>query len=105
MNVNLLTVFATLALLTRFGHTLHIMGAVRARSVAAVAARSLIGTACLILLTFLIGRTCIRLFDDPSTPSDTQSDARSTALKSWLPRAAALAVIIGIVAALLSCWP
>lgn len=66
MNPNLLAIFGTLALLTRFGHTLHIMGAVRARSVAAVAARSLIGTACLVLLTFIIGRLCLHLWDDPS---------------------------------------
>ncbi len=67
MNPNLLAIFGTLALFTRFGHTLHIMGAVRARSVAAVAARSLIGTACLVLLTFAAGQACVRLFDDPST--------------------------------------
>lgn len=68
MSPHLLAVLGTLALLTRFGHTLHIMGAVRARSVAAVAARSLIGTACLVLLTFLVGRTCAHFFDDPTSP-------------------------------------
>jgi Amt family ammonium transporter len=65
MDPNLFAVLGTLALLTRFGHTLHIMGAVRARSVAAVAARSLIGTACLVLLTFVAGQACVKVFNDP----------------------------------------
>lgn len=69
MDANLLAVFGALALLTRFGHTLHIMGAVRARSVAAVAARSLIGTATLVLVTFLVGQLCIHLQPDPAMPT------------------------------------
>lgn len=65
MNVQLLAIIGALALLTRFGHTLHIMGAVRARSVAAVAARSLIGTASLVLLIFLVGYATAQARVDP----------------------------------------
>ena len=64
MTETTLAILGALALLTRFGHTLHIMGAVRARSVAAVAARSLIGTACLVLLTFVAGRAYVRYIDN-----------------------------------------
>lgn len=71
MSPHLLAVLGTLALLTRFGHTLHIMGAVRARSVAAVAARSLIGTACLVLLTFVFGQVCAKLFNEPGQLTST----------------------------------
>ena len=69
MSPHLLAVLGTLALLTRFGHMLHIMGSVRARSVAAVAARSLIGTACLVLLTYLAGRIFAQFFDYPTSPA------------------------------------
>lgn len=56
MEANTLAIVAALALLVRIGHTLHTMGAVRARSVAAVAARAAILTACVILSVYLIGR-------------------------------------------------
>jgi hypothetical protein len=38
-------------------------------------------------------------------PDDTDADDRSATGTSWLPRAAALAVAIGLVAAAASCWP
>ena len=40
----------------------------------------------------------------PTTPTN-HTPPRATQIKTWLPRAAALAVVIGITAALVSCWP
>ena len=45
--------------------------------------------------------------DDPYVTDDTDEphSIRATQIKTWLPRAAALAAVIGIAGALVSCWP
>jgi hypothetical protein len=45
--------------------------------------------------------------DDPYETPDTDEphSTRAAQIKTWLPRAAALAVVIGIAGALVSCWP
>jgi ammonium transporter, Amt family len=67
MNPDTLAVIGALALLVRFGHTLHTMGAVRARNVAAVAARALIGTAMMVLLTYAAGHVLVWMYSDGVT--------------------------------------
>lgn len=56
MDSNTLAMAAALALLVRIGHTLHTLGCVRARNVAAVAARAALTTACIVLAVYLLGR-------------------------------------------------
>ena len=68
MDFQITAICGTLALLVRCGHTLHTMGAVRARSVAAVAARAAIGTASMVLLVRIIGHLVGWIYDDRSMP-------------------------------------
>ena len=76
MESTVLAILAALALLTRLGHVLHTMGSVRARSVAAVAARAAVGTACVVLFVYLAGRGLSSLNETGSGFSNDAADGR-----------------------------
>lgn len=98
MDVESIAVLGALALLVRVGHTLHTMGAVRARSVAAVAARALIGTASMVLLVWIAGHLVGQYYDDPDIPGvegPGQWFASATSFIRVLPLALLPAALIG----------
>lgn len=84
MESNILALVAALALLVHAGHTLHAVGAVRARSAASVAAGMLVGTASVLLLAYLLGHLLSWMYTDPDSGRITGPGVYFSAPSSFL---------------------